>query len=517
VKHPLLYQINTRVLLRERGGMIGRAATLDDVTSELLDDLVAKGFEWVWFLGVWQTGAMGREISRSRPELLAACRGSLPDLCEEDISGSPFAIQSYIVHRDFGGDAALARMRERLSRRGLRLLLDFVPNHVAPDHPWVESHPEFFIKGTEEDLKREPLNYVRLRTARGEMILAHGRDPYFAGWPDTLQLNYRHPLVREAMTGVLEGIAGRCDGVRCDMAMLEQPDVFLRTWGDRAIPADGRPPADQPFWPEAIKQVHRKQPGFIFIAEVYWDLEWQLQQAGFDFTYDKRLYDRLRAGVARPVREHLMAQREFQEHSLRFLENHDEPRAAATFGVMHEAAAVITFFVPGMRLFHDGQLEGRKVHVTMHVGRRPFELVDTQLQAFYVRLLECLKRPEVHEGDWRLEECRPAWAGNGSWEQFVVFSWQQEERRLLAAVNYGPAQGQCYVSPGLTGLRGKQFELVDLLGEARYEREGDGLAGNGLYLDLPAWGYNLFELKERTTSAGKRTGVRRVKEEAVGV
>jgi hypothetical protein len=499
-KHPLLYQINTRVLLQERGAAIGRPATLDDVPDSFLDNIADDGFEWVWFLGVWQTGKVGPAISKSSPELRAACSKCLPDLKEEDICGSPFAIQSYTVHRDFGGDAALARLRERLTSHGLRLLLDFVPNHAAPDHPWVESHPEFFIRGTEQDLAREPQNYTRLKGRSGERILAYGRDPYFAGWPDTVQLNYRHPATRQAMLAELSRVAGRCDGVRCDMAMLVQPQIFLRTWGDRAIPADGKPPVDTPFWSGAIREIRREHPGFLFIAEVYWDMEYELQQAGFDFTYDKRLYDRLRSLSARPVREHLMAQPDFQEHSMRFMENHDEPRAATVFGADHRAAAVITYFVRGLRFFYEGQLEGRKVHVSMHVGRRPNEPVDKELQAFYVCVLQALKRPEVHDGEWRLWNCRPAWDGNGTWDQFLVFSWEQADQLLVGVVNYGPAQGQCYVTLDMPVLRGRKFTLVDLLGDARFEREGDGLAGNGLYLDLPPWGFNLFEFKERKTA-----------------
>jgi hypothetical protein len=513
MKRPLLYQINTRCLLQERGGTLGRPATLDDIPDAFLDSIATQGFEWVWFLGVWQTGEVARNISRTRPELRAACLQCLPDLKDADICGSPFAIQSYTVHKDFGGDGALARLRERLARRELRLLLDFVPNHVAPDHPWVESQPEFFLRGTETDLLREPQNYTRLQTKRGGMILAHGRDPYFAGWPDTLQLNYRHPAAREAMIGELTRIAGQCDGVRCDMAMLVQPEVFLRTWGDRAIPADGSPAVDRAFWPEAIGQVRQKHPGFLFIAEVYWDLEWELQQAGFDFTYDKRLYDRLQSGNAQPVREHLMAQPEFQEHSLRFLENHDEPRAASVFGPKLEAAAVITFFVPGMRFFHEVQLEGRRIHVSVHVGRRPYEPIDSNLQAFYRRLLQSLKRPEVHDGEWQLWSCRPAWAGNGTWDQFIVFSWEEGDQRLLAAVNYGPVQGQCYVTLGLRGIAGRKFTLVDLLGDARYDRDGNGLAGNGLYLDMSPWGFHLFDMKEE--KAAKRVGAPRAPAEAV--
>ena len=230
MRHPSLFQINTRVLLQERSTILGRQATLDDIADAFLDRIAAQGFTWVWLLGVWQTGPAGQAISRTRPELVAASRKSLPDLKDTDICGSPFAIQSYTVHRDFGGEPALARLRKRLADHGLQLLLDFVPNHVALDHPWTGSHPEYFIRGTPDDLAREPQNYTRIQTVRGELILAHGRDPYFAGWADTLQLNYRHPGCRQAMLGELASIAKHCDGVRCDMAMLVQPQIFLSTW-----------------------------------------------------------------------------------------------------------------------------------------------------------------------------------------------------------------------------------------------------------------------------------------------
>ena len=168
--------------------------------------------------------------------------------------------------------------------RGLRLMLDFVPNHTAPDHPWVEEHPEYYVRGTEEDLARAPQNYTRVKRKGGDLVLAHGRDPYFPGWSDTLQLNYANAATQKAMAGELLRIAGQCDGVRCDMAMLVLPDVFERTWGARP----------QPFWPNTIKQVRAASPDFVFMAEVYWDMEWTLQQQGFDYAYDKRLYDRLR-------------------------------------------------------------------------------------------------------------------------------------------------------------------------------------------------------------------------------
>ncbi|HVY38556.1 MAG TPA: alpha-amylase family glycosyl hydrolase [Polyangia bacterium] len=491
-----LYQINTRVVLQERGVALGRPATLDDFEDRFLDEIASNGFQWVWFLGVWQTGAAGRAISRSNPKLVDECRRVLPDLKMDDISGSPFAIVAYETSRDFGGDAALARIRERLARRGLKLLLDFVPNHTAPDHPWVTKHPEYYIQGSEQDLASAPQNYARVKIGRDTRILAYGRDPYFDGWPDTFQLNYRHAGFREARIAEIGSIADRCDGIRCDMAMLLQPQIIQRTWGERSRPSDGSPPKDAPFWPEAIAAIHRRHPDFLFMAEVYWDMEWELQQAGFDLTYDKRLYDRLVSESAVPVREHLMADPDFQGHSVRFLENHDEPRAAATFPPnVHKAAAVVSFFVRGMRFFYEGQLEGRRVHPSMHVGRRPAEAVDPDLRRFYADLLACLRRPETRDGDWRLWNCRPAWPDNPTCDQFIVSSWQSGERRLLTVVNYGGFQGQCYVTLGMEGLAGRKFELRDLLSDVVYVRDGDGLVGNGLYLDVPPWGHHVFELR----------------------
>jgi hypothetical protein len=501
-RFPALYQVNTRLSVNETAAARARPATLDDLPDDLFDRAAARGLSWIWMLGLWQTGPAGQRCSRD-PALRADLLVDLPDLREADIVGSPFAVVAYDVNHDFGGNPALARLRERLGRRGQRLLVDFVPNHVALDHPWVDTHPEYLIEGTEDDLRREPKNYLALETVHGRKIFAHGRDPNFPGWGDTLQLNYRHGGLRESMIAELGRIAERADGVRCDMAMLLEPEVFARTWGDRARPHDGTPPVDRPFWPDAISRIKKRHPQFLFVAEAYWDLEWTLQQEGFDFTYDKRLYDRLRARAARPVREHLMAAPAFRDRTLHFLENHDEPRAAATFPPdVHRAAAVISFLAPGLRLFHDGQFEGRQAHASIHLGRRMAEKPDAALGAFYDCLLAALRRPEAHDGVWRLSACRAAWEGNPTWDDFIVFSWQgakdaKDGGDLLVAVNYGPTQGQCYAEVGLSGLGDGPLVLTDLTGEARYERDGRTLAREGLYLDLPPWGYNVFEVRPR--------------------
>jgi glycosidase len=494
--NPLLYQVNTRVLLYERGVELGRAATLDDVPNDLLDDIAARGFDWVWMLGVWQTGEAARAVSSASAEWTVEYHEALSDFTPDDVTGSPFAIVDYGVHRDFGGDVALAGLRARLSERGLKLLLDFVPNHTGLDHPWLVDAPQRYVGGTEDDLAAQPQNYFRV----GDRVVAHGRDPYFDGWPDTAQLNYRHPDLRAAMTAELARVAARCDGVRCDMAMLLEPEVFTATWGDRSVPADGTPAADAPFWPDAIAAVCAQRPGFVLMAEVYWDLEWQLQQHGFDYTYDKRLYDHLRSGDAAAVRGHLTAAPEFQARSARFLENHDEPRAAATFAdpAVHQAAAVVTFLCTGLRFLHEGQLEGRRVKAPLHLRRRPDEPRDPVLAGFYDRLLGVLADPVLRDGHWQLLQVGPAREGNQSHDSYVVAGWSVDvdsPLRWLVAVNLSDQQAQCRVVLATVLGTGETVHLVDRMhDDTAYERDVADTVAHGLFLDLGPHGYYVFDI-----------------------
>ena len=362
-------------------------------------------------------------------------------------------------------------------------MLDFVPNHTAPDHPWVTDHPEYFVAGTASDLAREPHNYTRVHGPRGDQVLALGRDPYFAGWPDTVQLDYSNPATQEAMVGELLRIAAQCDGLRCDMAMLVLPDVFEQTWGRRA----------PLFWPDATRRVRERVPGFCFMAEVYWDREWTMQHQGFDYAYDKRLYDRLREGHARPVREHLHAGLDYQGKLARFMENHDEPRAAATFArPMHEAAAIITYLSPGLRFFHQGQFEGRRKRISPHLVRAPLEATDGALQRFYEGLRSGVAASGVSGRRMAAARVRAAWEHNWTWDCFVAWVWKGAagDRRLVA-VNYAANQSQCYVRVPLQDLGERSVRFEDLMGSVGtvgFDRERSDLDAHGLYLDMPAVG-----------------------------
>jgi Alpha amylase, catalytic domain len=480
---PTVYEINTAVWLERLGRSSGRPLELGEVPGAEWDALAALPVDAVWLMGVWQRSPAGLEIALADPELDAANRAALPDLRAEDVIGSPYCVRDYTVDQRFGGPGALAAAREQLAHRGLALILDYVPNHVAPDHPWLAERPECFVGGSDEELARHPEGF--LLTAGG--VVAKGRDPYFPPWPDVVQLNAYSPALREAVEETLVGIGRQCDGLRCDMAMLMTNEVFGRTWGERAGPT---PEAD--FWPALIAAVKREVPEFLFMAEAYWDMEWTLQHQGFDLCYDKRLYDRLVHDPPEAVREHLLADAGYQEGLIRFIENHDEPRAAATFPAgQARAAAVVMSTLQGARLYHDGQLEGRRTRIPVFLGRGPDETPDAGLRSFYERLLRAVADADLRWGDWRLCECE-GWPDNDTYRRLVAWCWSTSASRHLVVVNLSEAPAQARVRLPWEGLAPRTWKLNDGLSGQSFERNGDELASEGLFVALGPWGSHLL-------------------------
>ena len=489
-RYPSIYEINTWVWLSELSLNYRKPIDLASVPPAEWDALAALGFDAVWFMGVWERSPAGISISNANAQNLQDFHRAVPDFQLEDNVGSPYCVRRYVVDPHLGGPAALAVARQELAKRGLRLVLDFVPNHVATDHPWVTEHPEFFLQGTLEELQRDPISFTNV----SGKILACGRDPYFPAWQDVLQLNIFHPSLRRAAIETVSQIAAQCDGVRCDMAMLLLNSIFERTWGARA----GTPPPTE-YWKELIPTVKAFNHGFLFIAEAYWDLEWQLQQLGFDFCYDKRLYDRLEHANADTVRQHLSADLVYQSKLLRFLENHDEPRAASAFPPEKEkAAAVVSASLPGARLFHEGQLDGRKVRLPVFLRRRPNEPADPALQQFYRTLLQAIDHPLFREGRWAL--CRlDGWPDNSSYQNLVAWTWQDATESFLIVVNLRdqPSQGRVFTD-WTNALPGK-FLLTDSLSGDQFERDSEDLRSAGLYVGLPAWGFHFLQLRNSRT------------------
>ncbi len=487
MSHPLVHEINTRCWLRDLSERHGRPLNLTQVPDDELRRWQELGLTHVWLMGTWTVGPRSREDALRSTTLREQLDRILPGWQPADVAGSPYAPSDYKVPRALGGEKGLQLFRQQLHARGMKLLLDFVPNHTGLDHRWLFEHPEFYVRSTQPN----PGTFEQ-ETAAGTFWIAHGKDPNFPPWTDTAQLDFRRPETQRAVADALQSVARRCDGVRCDMAMLLLRDIFDAQWSHLPAP---EPRAEGEFWTHTIRRLKRSQPDLIFLAEVYWDLEAQLQSLGFDYTYDKRLYDFLTGHDPTAVRRHLVnAGPRFLAAGAHFIENHDEQRAAARFASAdHRSAALLTLGLPGLRLLHEGQLSGARTFIPIQLARRPIDPVDHDLAAFYDHLLRTLRNTAVGVGHPAILPNRPAWPGNNSHECLVACQWQAAADAFdLVVVNLASHRSQAYVELAVEGVENRNWHMQDLLGPEHYVRTGDDLRNQGLYLDVAGHAAQLF-------------------------
>jgi hypothetical protein len=478
---PVIVEINTWVWLAELTEQQRRPIDLASVPPEAWEAACPPGVDAVWLMGVWERSAAGVDIARDDPGVRADMEAALPDLTDTDVVGSPYCVRSYTVDRRLGGGQGLAAARAALAAMEVRLVVDYVPNHVARDHRWVQEHPEFLVLGDRDDLRSDPRSFALL----DERVVALGRDPHYPAWTDVVQLNAFSRRLRDATAGELATIAQQADGVRCDMAMLMLNDVFAGTWGDRV----GPPPTDE-FWPGVIADVRNFAPDVIFIAEVYWGLEPPLLEQGFDYCYDKTLHDLLTRLDVPGLRAHLGAAVSAQRRLLRFVENHDEPRVAAAVPVeAQRAVAVAVATLPGGLLLHEGQFEGRRVRPPVQLGRRPPEPADQDLRAFWEGLLDAAA--PARGGTWHQLTVH-GWTENDTSGTLLAWCWDYpRSHALTVVVNLGPdaAKGQIQIDPPAdTG----DVVYTDLLSGQEFVHDAQTVTTYGLHVELGPWGFHLL-------------------------
>ncbi|MCK6513288.1 hypothetical protein L6R29_25435 [Myxococcota bacterium] len=515
--YPSLYQINTRVWLR-RFDTPSQRATLRDIPPAYWDALASKGIDIVWLMGVWETVESTIPAYCLTEDLQQAYRAALPDWRIEDVIGSPYAVGRYRVSEKLGGNASLSAVRTQLHQRRMRLVLDFVPNHFSAHSPIIAEHPAIFLQGSPAQLQQSPEIFYR-PPHTPEKIIAHGRDPYFAPWQDTAQIDYSLPAAQQHMISELSAISELCDGVRCDMAMLCLRSVFDQTWkahrppqhtgSQHTEPHHTEPHHTEPqhtethhtetqqtnhreFWSDAIAEIRKKHPRFLFLAEVYWGLAPTLQHLGFDATYDKDLLDalkhedsgRLADLIAQPITQHARA--------IRFLENHDEARAQAAFPPPRaQVSALITYTLPSIRFFHDGQWEGKRTHLPVQLGREPDERPNPQVSAFYDQLLSLLNAPIYRNGRWHLTSLKPPAPNSDHHQDLLAWLWSHHEQRRLVVINPTPHTRSGRIFLPSWGHR-TPFALEDTLHAVSYLRDPHTLDQEGLYIFLQPRQAHLF-------------------------
>ena len=504
---PIIVEVPTWPWLAELSAAEGRQVSLADVPETAWDAVLLPGVDVVWLMGVWERSPAGRALARADQGVRAAAAAVLPDVTDADIVGSPYCVHRYVVDDHLGGPTGLAAARAQLARRGVGLLVDFVPNHVAIDHPWIVERPDLFVRGTPDDLAREP--HAFFDTVHG--VVANGRDPYFPPWTDVAQLDSTKQALRDAVADTLLDISEQADGVRCDMAMLLLDDVVVRTWVGRI----GLPPP-HPYWSELIGRVRAVHPGFGFVAEAYWDRESDLIAQGFDHCYDKRLTDRLLHEDADSVRAHLGAAPSYQGHLVRFLENHDEARVASVVDDARNWAASITVAtLPGALMLFERQWDGWRVRPPVQLGRRPVESVDESFAELWERLLSIVADDRLRAGAWTLLDVA-GWPDNQSCRCLVAWQWL-----ATTATAPGSPSGPAMASPGrhvvvvnlsdqpaagrvlLDAVAGSAITLVDRLTGTTYERDGDEVAADGLFVSLGSWGAHLFAADVRSLASAQ--------------
>lgn len=486
VKNPVIYEINTRVWIKRFGENI----KLHEVPTEYWTSLKDKGIDFVWLMGIWKTLPGLAKKYCFEEGLQREYSSALKDWNDEDVIGSPYAIDDYVVNESLGGEPSLMQLKIKLNEIGIGLILDFIPNHFHCESTLVKKNPELFLRADNNYHEDDPHTFFKPEGS--EDVFAHGRDPFFPAWQDTVQINYFSTKAREAMIKTLIKLTKLCDGVRCDMAMLALNNIFKNTWGG-VLENMGYKKPESEFWKVAIDIVKGVRDDFVLIAEAYWDLEFTLQQLGFDYTYDKILTERLRGNFPPDIKDHLGADYEYQSKSVRFLENHDEERSFKLMGKHKaKAAAVVISTLMGMKFYHDGQFEGKRIKLPVQLGREPVETPVKCMAEFYDKLLKITKHDIFKKGDWYLLKPYQAWDGNESYMNIVAWIWTYMGEKRLVAVNYSDWHSQCRVNLDLRGYP-ERATLKDLISGQIYNNNTEEVTHTGLFIDLKAYQAHIFE------------------------
>ena len=486
-KYPSLYQISTRPFLYQLSQEYGQTLTsLRDIPDKVFTDFKNKNFDYVWFMGVWQVGEYGIKHDRESESLVNGYKQILPDYTSEDAIGCPYSITDYVCNKELcpNGDEDLLWLKQKLNSLGIRLILDFIPNHFSLDSVLIDENKDYFIQAPKGS--SPPYDSSRYFTNG----IAYGNMQWSSAWTDVAQLNYYNEDTRTMMKKKLLKIAEYADGVRCDMAYIMLNDYFYGTWKTELDSYGWTKPSEE-FWLSAIKEVKNSYPDIIFLAEVYGDVYKDLINLGFDYTYDKELLDRFKTGNMDNIRDWIYNTNSYSSHLCRFIENHDDNRATEMFGYYikrTDITALATYTLPGMKFYFQDQWYAYKNKLDVHLRRSYNENKSDEAIEFYNKFLPIVNQEIFRNGDYTV--IYPE--GDSNW-RLICITWKNNDtgEKLLVVVNYTDASGWGLVK--LSDISGSgSIQLKELLSGEVYERNRDEIRSNGLYVGVDAYSSQIF-------------------------
>jgi len=479
VPFPNLLQLSARPWLYELSLKYKTNITLANIPRAEFLEIKKRGIDWIYLLGVWQLGPYG--LNFDRRDGVDPYLSILPDCKMEDIIGSVFAVTNYTVNTEIGTLNDLKRLKSTLNNAGMNLMLDFVPNHSALDSYLMKGDLSYYI--------RAPSGVVDSSKYYSNGV-AYGSAAYCDPWRDVGQFNYFEPKTRMLMSSYLSTIAELADGVRCDMAHVVLNSAFGSQWSYELSAYGYKTPSSE-FWQDAIIAAKKVNPNLVVIAEVYGEDNMKtLQSLGFDYTYDKELYDRLKNGNLDNIRGYLSGNSlEFLQKTTHFLENHDDNRGITSFGSVERAnaAAVVLFTVPGMKFSFQGQWVGKTWKLDVHLRRSYSEPENKDVIAFYDTLIPMVGSSPFKNGSFEI--LYPT-NDSSSW-RLLAWKWVDGNEKRLVVVNYSDAYGSGAVK--LSDCSGSgSITVTELFTKTDYTRDADEIRNTGLFVVLKPWEYQIF-------------------------
>ena len=413
-KDAVIYQINVR--------QFSQAGTFEAVTQRLAD-IQSLGVSIIWLMPVHPIGEVHR-------------KGAL---------GSPYSVKDYLaINPEFGDEASFQSLVDRAHVLGLKVIIDWVPNHSAWDNPLVTDHPDWYAKDYKGDFRPSP----------------------WWDWSDIIEFDYSNPELRKYMINAMCYWVKQfnIDGFRCDVA--------------------GYVPND--FWQQLRQALDAIKPVFMLAEWENRDLHEQAFNMSYAWSWNETMHDIAmgRASVDRLRKYYSWNERAWPRSAYRmtFVSNHDKNAWDGTqheqFGDCLEAAIVLSVLGEGMPLIYNSQEAGESKRLAFF-ERDPIDWQPHPVGKLYRKLIRLKKRlPALWNGPFGATMIQ---VPNSKPDQVFSFVRMQDSGKVFIVLNLSAQSVTVNFSERL--FEGKYFELAN---ESIEELKA------GSELNLVPWGYRIY-------------------------